>query len=219
MARCRRSKISDALFAAALAGCGLVGCGGANLETQLDLKDATRKPDGVLVEPPPAMPAPEERGTTQAGVLALRQPIGDEQIAEVVKKYVHAFAENDRNGFAELFESDAVMFADNGRSTARATITQNFDERIRTHRGEYRQYPDVARLDRIMQWSSEDLGPHTDPPRPSEMKPGDVYARIPVQSPLSQAGDPLYKNTLVLLLRRSADRQLRIAGVAETDSP
>ncbi|HEX4515750.1 MAG TPA: hypothetical protein VH054_19515, partial [Polyangiaceae bacterium] len=69
-------------------GCGLVGCGGANLETQLDLKDATRKPDGVLVEPPPAMPAPEERGTTQAGVLALRQPIGDEQIAEVVKKYV-----------------------------------------------------------------------------------------------------------------------------------
>ena len=195
------------------------GCGGANLETQLDLKDATRKPDGVLVEPTPAMPAPEERGTTQAGVLALRQPIGDEQIAEIAKKYVRAFVENDSAGFGELFENDAVMFADNGRSTARTTITSNFSERIRQHRGEYRQYPDVARLDRIMQWSADDLGPHTDPPRPNEMKPGDVYARIPMQSPLSQAGDPLYKNTLVLMLRRGADRQLKIAGVAETDSP
>jgi len=196
-----------------------VGCGASNLETQLDLKDATRKPDGVLVEPTPAMPSPEERGTTQAGVLALRQPIGDEQIAEVVKKYVRAFVETDRNGFADLFENDAVMFMDNGRSSARTTITQNFDERIRQHRGEYRLYPDVARLDRIMQWSAEDLGPHTDPPRPNEMKAGDVYARIPMQSPLSQAGDPLYKNTLVVLLRRGADRQLKIAGVAETDQP
>ena len=198
----------------------MVACGGANLDTQLELKDATRKPDGVLVEPTPAMPAPEERGTAQAGVLALRQPIGDEQIAEVVKKYIRAFVETDRSAFADLFENDAVMFLDNGRSGARPTITQNFDERIRQHRGEYRQYPDVARLDRIMQWSSDDLGPHTDPPRPNEMKPGDVYARIPLQSPLSQAGDPLYKNTLVLLLRRSAaDRQLRIVGIAETDQP
>jgi hypothetical protein len=215
VARCRRSKISELLVAATL----LVGCGASNLETQLDLKDATRKPDGVLVEPTPAMPSPEERGTTQAGVLALRQPIGDEQIAEIVKKYIHAFVDTDRNSFSELFENDAVMFMDNGRSSARSTITQNFDERIRQHRGEYRHYPDVARLDRIMQWSSDDLGVHTDPPRPNEMKPGDVYARIPLQSPLSQSGDPLYKNTLVLLLRRGADRQLRIAGVAETDSP
>lgn len=196
-----------------------MGCGASNLETQLDLKDATRKPDGVLVEPTPAMPSPEERGTTQAGVLALRQPIGDEQIAEVVKKYIRAFVDNDSSAFGELFENDAVMFADNGRSTARTTITQNFSERVRQHRAEYRLYPDVARLDRIMQWSSEDLGPHTDPPRPNEMKPGDVYARVPMQSPLSQAGDPLYKNTLVILLRRGPDRQLKIAGIAETDQP
>jgi hypothetical protein len=218
VARCRRSKISEVLVASTLALFG-VACGASNLETQLDLKDATRKPDGVLVEPTPAMPAPEEHGAAQAGILALRQPIGDEQIAEVVKKYVHAFVDTDRNGFADLFENDAVMFMDNGRSSARTTITQNFDERIRQHRGEYRLYPDVARLDRIMQWSSDDLGPHTDPPRPNEMKPGDVYARIPIQSPLSQSGDPLYKNTLILLLRRGADRQLKIAGVAETDAP
>jgi hypothetical protein len=212
--RSRRSKICEIAIALSCACCG-----GAGLDTQLELKDATRKPDGVLVEPTPAMPAPEERGSTQAGVLTLRQPIGDEQIAEVAKKYVHAFMFTDRTEFADLFESDAVMFGDNGRSSARATITQNFDERVRQHRAEYRQYPDVARLDRIMQWSSEDLGPHTDPPRPNEMKSGDVYARIPMQSPLSQAGDPLYKNTLVLLLRRGPDRQLKIAGIAETDAP
>src|SRR5947209_7618718 len=196
VARSRRSKISEValvVFASALT----CSCAGAGLDTQLELKDATRKPDGVLVEPPPAMPVPEERGTTQAGVLALRQPIGEEQIAEVVKKYIHAFAKGDRPEFIDLFENDAVMFTDNGRTSARPTITQNFDERLRQHRGEYAQYPDVARLDRIMQWSSDDLGTHTDPPRPSEMKSGDVYARIPMQSPLSAAGDPLYKNTLI----------------------
>lgn len=195
------------------------GCGGAGLDTQLELKDATRKPDGVLVEPTPAIPNPEEHGSTQAGVVALRQPVGAEQIGELVLKYVGAFVADDPSAFSELFESDAVMFGDNGRSTPRVTIIQNFQQREQQHRVDYAKNRDIARLDRMVQWTSEDLGPHTDPPRPSEMRSGDVFARVPLQSPLSTAGDPLYRNTLLLLVRRSADHQLKIAGVAETDTP
>jgi len=194
------------------------GCGGA-LDTQLEVKDATRKPDGVLVEPAPAIPNPEERGSTQAGVVALRQPIGAEQIGEVVLKYINAFVTNDSSSFSELFESDAVLFGDNGRSSPRNTIIQNFAQRMQQHRADYAKNRDIARLDRMVQWTSDDLGPHTDPPRPAEMHTGDVLARIPLQSPLSLSGDPLYRNTLVLLVRRSADHQLRIAGIVETDTP
>jgi hypothetical protein len=194
-------------------------CGPASLDTQLELKDATRKPDGVLVEPSPAVPNAEEHGSTQAGVVALRQPIGSEQISEVVLKYIGAFVADDASAFAELFENDAVMFGDNGRSTPRNTIIQNFQQREQQHRAEYARNRDIARLDRMVQWSSEDLGPHTDPPRPTEMRGGDVYARVPLQSPLSLAGDPLYRNMLVLLIRRSADHHLKIVGVAETDAP
>lgn len=195
------------------------GCGGAALDTQLELKDATRKPDGVLVEPTPAIPSPEEHGSTQSGVLALRQPIGAEQVAEVVLKYINAFVTTDASAFSELFENDAVLFGDNGRSSPRVTILQGFSQRIQQHRADYPRYRDIARLDRLVMWSSDDLGPHTDPPRPAEMRAGDVYVRVPMQSPLSTAGDPLYRNTLVLLIRRSADHTLKIAGVAETDTP
>jgi hypothetical protein len=210
----RRSKISEI---ALLLTCA--ACGGAGLDTQLELKDATRKPDGVLVEPAPAIPNAEEHGSTQSGVVALRQPIGAEQIGELVLKYVGAFAADDVNAFSELFENDAVLFGDNGRSAPRVTIIQNFQQREQQHRAEFARVHDVARLDRMVQWTSDDLGPHTDPPRPAEMRAGDVYARVPLQSPLSQAGDPLYRNTLVLLVRRSADHTLKIAGVAETDTP
>jgi hypothetical protein len=177
-------------------------CGPASLDTQLELKDATRKPDGVLVEPQPAVPSAEEHGSTQAGVVALRQPIGA-----------------DHSGFTDLIDQDAVLFGDNGRSSPRPTIIQSFQQRIQQHAREYAQHRDVARLDRMVMWASDDLGPHTDPPRPSEMRAGDVYARVPLEPFLSTAGDPLYRNTLVILVRRTADHQLKIAGVAETDAP
>ncbi len=194
-------------------------CGPASLDTQLELKDATRKPDGVLVEPQPAVPNAEEHGSTQAGVVALRQPIGAEQIAEVVKKYVGAFVNGDHTAFSDLIDQDAVFFGDNGRSSPRPTIIQSFQQRVQQHAREYALHRDVARLDRMVMWASDDLGPHTDPPRPTEMRPGDVYARVPLEPSLSTAGDPLYRNTLVILVRRTADHQLKIAGVAETDTP
>ena len=137
----------------------------------------------------------------------------------MVRKYVGAFTADDSSAFAELLDESAVLFADNGRSTPRVTIIQNFQQREQQHRAELARTHDVARLDRLVMWSAEDLGPHTDPPRPPEMRPGDVYARVPLQAPLSMAGDPLFRNTLVIMVRRAADHQLKIAGVAETDTP
>lgn len=199
----------------------MTACGGAHLDTALEVKDAPRHPDGVLVEPPPAIPGAEERGSTQAGVIALRQPISDEQIGDVVRKYIHAFTDADRDRFDDMLDPDAVLFGDNGRSSPRVALVQSLSSRLQQHGQEYRAiHGDVARLDRMERWTSDDLGPFTDPPRPYEMRRGDVYVRVPLVPQLSPStGEPLFRNTLVLLLRRDADHVLRIAGLAETDTP
>ena len=51
------------------------------------------------------------------------------------------------------------------------------------------------------------------------MHTGDVFARVPLDPAMSAAGDPLFHNTLVLLVRRAPDRKLKIAGLSETDAP
>jgi len=195
-----------------------VGCGGAALDTALDVKDATRKPDGVLLEPAPAVPPAEENGKAQDGVIALRQPISDEQIGELARDYVHSYATN--AAVQTLLTDDAVLFGDNGRSTPKAALVRWVQERWQAHIPDYRAFhKDIVRLEKLERWAHDDLGPHTDPPRPSEMRHGDVFTRIPLDPSPSSAGDPLFHNTLVLLVRRGADRKLKIAGLAETDTP
>lgn len=184
------------------------------------MPDTTRHPDGVLVEPAPAIPVAEEHGSAQAGVVALRQPISNEQIGETVHKYIHAFTEGERDGFDDLLDSDAVLFGDNGRSAPRTALLQSLRGRFQQHQQDYHAiHEDIARLDRLERWSSDDLGPFTDPPRPPEMRKGDVYVRVPLDPKLSATGEPLFRNTLILLLRRGPDHTLHIAGLAETDSP
>ena len=215
----RRSKISETTLAVVLLA-GAAGCGGAGLETSLELKDATRRPDGVLVEPAPAIPPPEEHGSAQAGVVALRQPISDEQIAELVHRYVRSFIDGEIDAFVDLTTNDAVLFGDSGRSAPRTALVQTLRSRYQQHVQDYRAlHDDIARLDRLERWAYEDLGPFTDPPRPAEMRKGDVYVRVPLDPRLSNAGDPLFRNTLVLLVRRDSDHTLKVAGLAETDTP
>jgi hypothetical protein len=197
-------------------------CGGSTLETALDVKDATRKPDGVLLEPAPAVPNPEERGKAQEGVVALRQPISDEQIGELARDYVRAYAAMGQAGtqVSTLLTDDAVLFGDNGRSSPRPQLVSWVTQRWQQHVQDYRQlHKDIVRADRLERWGHEDIGPHSDPPRPTEMRSGDVFARVPLDPVASSAGDPLFRNTLVLLVRRAPDRKLKIAGLAETDTP
>jgi hypothetical protein len=195
------------------------GCGGAALGTSLDVKEAPRKPDGVLLEPAPAIPPPEDHARAQDGVVALRQPISDEQVADVAREYIHAYTQNRGNVLA-LLTDDAVLFGDNGRSTPRPTILTFATSKWQQHVQDYQtMHRDIVRADRMERWGHEDIGPRTDPPRPIEMKQGDIFARFPLDPALGAAGDPLFKNTLVLLLRRGPEKQLKIAGLAETDLP
>jgi hypothetical protein len=200
----------------------LTACAGATLDTALEVKDEPRHPDGVLVEPPPALPQPEERGKANDGVLALRQPITNEQISDLVHRWIKAHAEDYTTcmqSVDDLLDREAVMIGDNNRTAPRINISQLVMQRNRAHRQEYAQHGDLSHTDKLVRWSYDDLGPRTDPARPAEMKPGDVYVHVPVDAVLSTAGDPLFRATLVLIVRRSADHKLRFAALGESDLP
>lgn len=209
----RASKICrSAIFA-------LLGCGGAGLQTSLEVKETARKPDGVLLEPSPAIPPAEDRGRSGDGVVALRQPITDDAIADVAREYVRVYTS--KNGLiATLLTDDAVKLEDNGRSSPKPTLITFVQQKYQQHPQDYRTLQrDVVRAEKLERWRFEDIGPRTDPARPAEMRAGDILARMPLDPVLSAQGDPLFHNTLVLLLRRGPERQLKIAGLEETDSP
>ncbi len=199
-------------------GVAVSACGGSSVSTALEVPSASRKPDGVVLEPSPALPATEERGEAQAGVLALRQPVGDEQIVDVVRGYIRAFVKRDTEGFIALLDADAVNLENR---QARSALITDFTRRAQQHQADFQKLEgvEVARLDHMERYAAEDLGPHTDPPRPPMMRSGDVYARVPFNPTQASNGDPLFHNLLVLLLRRAPDHKLHIVAVAELDTP
>ena len=71
----------------------------------------------------------------------------------------------------------------------------------------------IARIAQIEKHSYETLGAFGGPLRPAEMRPGDLYVRVPIATP-RVGTDQLFGDTLVLLLRRE-DGRLRIAGQAD----
>jgi hypothetical protein len=186
--------------------------------TALEIPTASRKPDGVLLEPSPALPTTEERGQAQAGVLALRPPVGDEQIREAVHDYLQAFVNHSTEALRTLLTTDAILLEN--RQPQRY-ILENFQRRTSQHISDYARYDgvEIARFDHLERYAAEDLGPHTDPPRPPDMHSGDVYVRVPLIPTVAANGDPLFRTMLVLILRRATERRLQIAGVAELDAP
>ena len=72
---------------------------------------------------------------------------------------------------------------------------------------------EVARVAQIEKHDYETLGVSGGPARPSEMRPGDLYIRVPIATP-RVGTDQLFGDVLVLLLRRE-DGRLKIAGQSD----
>lgn len=92
-------------LAGALASGGCLGAG--PLETATELPKTPRRPDGVVIEPPPALPVAGDRAPA-TGVVALREPLGDKDVEEVVRAYVRAFEREDIDALVQLLAQEAV---------------------------------------------------------------------------------------------------------------
>jgi hypothetical protein len=220
------SKRSDAVRAvtrATAAGVGaLVACGAprsgaitadrASIVALADEPDAApRRPDGVVLEPPTAMPSASARAEAR-GVVALRQPIPVEAVNEVVRALVDAWAHESLDGLFALLTQDAGPL--DARARGRAALMEGWRQRLRAREYKKLEGLELYRPDRIERYLYEDLGGPDEPSRPADMRPDDVYVRVPLE--VSQLGGERYFEGVLVLLLRLDQGHLKIAGYGET---
>ncbi|HEX7667512.1 MAG TPA: hypothetical protein VF407_23430 [Polyangiaceae bacterium] len=207
------SKRSD-LVAATLALASLLACGAESLPTTTELPKEPRHPDGVVLEPLPAIPDAGDRAPSN-GVVTLREPLGDTAVHDVVEAYFVAFIRADRTSMEHLLTEDAVDLASPGRD--RETIFQSW--RARHTALEYKKLEgtQIADYDGIERFRYDDLGNPSGEPRPANMQPGDIVIKVPILA--ARIGTERYfGDTFVFLLRRDGGKY-KVAGVEEKQAP
>jgi hypothetical protein len=188
-----------------LGGCG----GGSSLETATEMPKSPRRPDGVVVERRAALPTPTDRASA-SGVVALREPLADRDVEDVVRAYIRAFEREDDRALAELLAADAVPL---GRSGTRMHLIEIWRAKMKSFEYQKLAGLEVARISQIEKHTYDTLGTPGMPSRPPEMRPGDLYVRVPIATP-RVGQEQLFGDILVLLLRREGG-QLKIAGQAD----
>lgn len=175
-------------------------------------EEPKRKPDGVLLEPAPAVPVAVERADAR-GVVALKQGLSLEEIRALVRQLMRAYESEQPEGVNVLLTPDATdLYARWGRDQILAKLRERFT------RLEYQKIRglEVAHVERAEVREYDDLLPTGARARPADMAPGDVVVRVPMTAPMSN-GERLFDDVLVLMLRREKG-QLKIAGIGETGS-
>ena len=197
--------------AACLAMAGCVGSGG--LETATEMLKAPRRPDGVVLEPSPALPAASDR-VSASGIVALREPLADKDVEDVVRAYVRGFEREDVDALVQMLAQDAAPL---GRAGGKAQLIELWRSRIKNFEYQKLAGVEIARIAQLEKNSYETLGASGGPSRPAEMRPGDLHVRIPIATP-RVGSDQLFGDFLILLLRREEGR-LKIAGQADETGP
>jgi hypothetical protein len=179
-------------------------------DSATELPKTPRRPDGVALEPPPAMPSPSDRAEAK-GVVALREPLADKDVEDVVRAYLRAFEREDEPALVQLLAQEASSLGRQG--STRQQLVETWRTKLKSFEYQRLAGLEVARISQMERHTYDTLGMPGAPPRPPEMRPGDLYVRIPIATP-RVGSDQLFGDVLVLLLRRE-DNRLKIAGQAD----
>ena len=191
-----------------------VSCAGSGgFETATEMPKAPRRPDGVVLEPTPALPIASDRAAAN-GIVALREPLADKDVEEVVRAYIRGFEREDVDALTQLLAQEASPL---GRAGNKHQLTDLWRTKIKNFEYQKLAGVEVARVAQIEKFTYDAIGASGGPPRPTEMRPGDLYIRVPIATP-RVGSDQLFGDILVLLLRRE-DGRLKIAGQADENSP
>jgi hypothetical protein len=209
VARTLTSKRSSLLFVVVVTACG----GGGGLETATEMPKSPRRPDGVALEQPPAMPSAADRAPA-IGVVALREPLADKEVEDIVRSYLRAFESENEKALEVLLATEAAPLGRPG--TNRVHLAELWRTKMRNFEYQRLAGVEVARISQIEKHSYDLLGQPGSLPRPPEMKPGDLYVRVPIVTPRI-GSEQLFGDILVLLLRRE-DGRWKIAGQADENT-
>lgn len=199
---------------------GALGCAGPLRSGQplsqdpstQDSEHAPRRPDAVVVEPPPAIPSPTERADAR-GVVALREPLGGDAVRDLVIAMMDAWQRESLDQLAALLTSDAGPIE--SRSRGRTALVETWRQRLHAH--EYRRLAgvDLVRIDRIERYGWDDLSLPDSPARPPDMQPEELYVRVPLEV-TRVAGERLFGDVISILLRRE-EGKYKISAYGEAE--
>jgi hypothetical protein len=171
-----------------------------------------RRPDAVVVEPPPAMPVPAAHAEAH-GVVALREPLSSDAVADVVRALMDAWQRESLEALGALLTPDAGPVEARGRG--KGALVESWRQRMRTHPYRHLEGLQLVRPERIEHYAYDELGGPDAPARPASMREGEVYVRIPLEV-TQVAGEKYFDDVIVLLLRRE-EGSYKIAAYGETE--
>jgi hypothetical protein len=191
-----------------------VACGGAQETVEAPAGEPPpRRPDAVVVEPPAAMP-PTATKADARGVVALREPLAGDAVREAVMQVVDAWQRASLEALVGTLTNDAGPVEARGRG--RGPLVETWRQRLRSH--EYNRLAglELVRPERIERWAYDELGAPGAPTRPAEMRPDEVYVRVPLET-THLGSEKLFEDALVLVLRRE-EGHYRVAAYGETSN-
>jgi len=172
-----------------------------------------RRPDGVVVDPLPAIPSAVERAEAH-GVIALREPVDVNKVRDIVLGISDAWKHGSLSALTDLLTADAVQI--DAPKGGRVALVERLRERLRAVSLDRLPGGCLFSIERLAHYSYDDMSLAGAPARPSTMRPGDVYVRVPFEA--TQLGsEPVFGEELELVLRRDGER-LRVAGYGEAAS-
>ena len=163
-----------------------------------------RRPDAVVLEPEPALPAPVEDAPA-SGIVALREPLGEGAVRAVVRAVIDAWVRESVDQLALLLTSDAGPIE--ARARGRGPLVDAWRQRLHAH--EYKRLAgvDLVHPERIEHYGWRELSAPSAVPRPAEMRPEELYVRVPLEV-TRIGGERLFGDVILLLLRREGSRYL-----------
>lgn len=191
-----------ALLAAA---CGTTAPRGPSFATLTELPEEPRRPDGVVVDPTPELPAAAEAADEGGGIVALKPPLPDRAARAVVAAFMRAIVNENIEALSDIVASDATVAA-RGRTGAPSLIDhwrarmRHF--RYRTLAGEVLYQEADVELYRYEDLETPLPGR---PLRPPDMIPTDVLLRVPIL--VVRAGsERVFGDDILFHLRRDKGR-------------
>ncbi len=182
---------------------------------------ARRRPDGVSIDPPAALPQPVDAAHAGDGVVSLRTPVGSDAALELLHAYVRAILAEDLTAMRALHTDDAAFVSAPPGQPARALGSAVAIWERRFARLDYgllagavlvrEAEATLRRVDRdeepMLPSSGDDEG------APSAGKGVELLVRAPIATSRS-AGQSLMGTEIVLYLRREGDGW-RVSTVVE----
>ena len=140
---------------------------GGGWDTATELPKTPRRPDGVAVEPAPALPSVSDHAPAQ-GVVALREPLADKDVEDVVRAYIRGFEHEEPDALAQLLAQDAAPIGRSGGN--RQQLIDTWRRRISSFEYQRLSGSEIARYSEIERLTFDAVGAHPTYVRPPEMR-------------------------------------------------